>query len=91
MPDVQFGDANDFTAVAYSGDETLRLQTLLPDDLSFDMAGNIFLLTVALIYHWWKHIMEHGLLFYRDKAFIGLANTGIREKEMLYGWLRYCQ
>ena len=43
MPDVQFGDANDFyVAVAYSGDETLRLQTLLPDDLSFDMAEIFF-------------------------------------------------
>ena len=33
--------------------------------------------------------MEHGLLFYRDKAFIGFGKHWYPvKKEMPYGWLR---
>jgi len=93
MPDVQFGDANDFTAVAYSGDETLRLQTLLPDDLSFDMAGNIFSFDsgahLPLVE---THIMEHGLLFLQGQGIYRLGKHWYPVKKGDAIWMApYCQ
>ena len=53
----------------YMNDEALRIQELLPNELGFDMAVNIFtyqpggdLPTVE------PHIMEHGLLYLQGQA-----------------------
>src|ERR1700712_2766773 len=40
VPKVIFNDAANVAGPAYLGDEALRLQVLLPDNLSFDMAVN---------------------------------------------------
>src|SRR5260221_10412788 len=42
MSSTLFGNAGDIAGKEYLGDPALRLQVLLPDDLSFDMAVNIF-------------------------------------------------
>ncbi len=41
-PSMLFGDSAHIPGPAFLGDPALRLQVLLPEDLSFDMAVNIF-------------------------------------------------
>lgn len=69
IPEVQFGDAGNFSAPAYLGDDALRLQVLLPDNLSFDMAINIFNYDSGGHLPFVEtHIMEHGLLFLQGQG-----------------------
>ena len=42
IPETIFGDSKEVAGPSYLGDSALRLQVLLPDHLSFDMAVNIF-------------------------------------------------
>lgn len=69
VPEIQFGDAVNFPAADYLGDDALRLQILLSDNLSFDMAINIFTYDsgghLPLVE---THIMEHGLLFLKGQG-----------------------
>jgi (S)-ureidoglycine aminohydrolase len=69
IPETQFGDANNFPALAYLGDNALQLQVLLPDNLSFDMAINIFTYDSGGHLPFVEtHIMEHGLLFLQGQG-----------------------
>ena len=69
VPGVLFGDGAKVSGPSYLGDPALRLQVLLPDDWSFDMAVNIFTydsgghLTMVE-----THIMEHGLLYLQGQG-----------------------
>jgi (S)-ureidoglycine aminohydrolase len=64
IPPVYFGDAEKIEATVYLGDQALRMQLLLPDHPSFDMAVNIFTYdTGAHLPFVETHIMEHGLLY----------------------------
>lgn len=69
VPPVLFGDASAIQGPAYLGDPALRLQVLLPDDLSFDMAVNIFTYdpggNLPLVE---THVMEHGLLYLQGQG-----------------------
>ncbi len=69
VPNTLFGDAKAVPANEYLGDPALRLQVLLPDDLSFDMAVNIFTYDpgghLPLVE---THIMEHGLLYLQGQG-----------------------
>jgi (S)-ureidoglycine aminohydrolase len=53
----------------YMNDEGTRLQTLLPDDLAFDLAMNIFTFepgrSLPVVE---THVMEHGLYFLEGKG-----------------------
>ena len=64
MPSIIFGDAALVPGPAYLGDPALRLQVLLPSDLPFDMAVNIFTYDpgghLPMVE---THVMEHGLLY----------------------------
>jgi (S)-ureidoglycine aminohydrolase len=68
-PPVLFGNAANTPGPAYLGDEALRLQVLLPDDLSYDMAVNIFTYDpgghLPLVE---THIMEHGLIYLQGQG-----------------------
>jgi (S)-ureidoglycine aminohydrolase len=62
-PQVRIGDQKTIVGELFQGDPALRLQTLLPVELSFDLAVNLFtydpgghLPQVEI------HVMEHGLL-----------------------------
>jgi Uncharacterized protein, possibly involved in glyoxylate utilization len=64
-----FGDATTVPANEYLGDPALRLQVLLPDNLSFDMAVNIFTYDPGGHLPFVEtHIMEHGLLYLQGQG-----------------------
>ena len=69
VPNVIFGDAAKVEGPVYSGDPSLRLQVLLPDDLSFDMAVNIFTYDPGGHLPFVEtHIMEHGLMYLQGQG-----------------------
>ncbi|MEO8173857.1 MAG: cupin domain-containing protein, partial [Sediminibacterium sp.] len=69
VPNVIFGDAAKVEGPVYLGDPSLRLQVLLPDDLSFDMAVNIFTYDPGGHLPFVEtHIMEHGLLYLQGQG-----------------------
>jgi (S)-ureidoglycine aminohydrolase len=62
-PGIIFGNENDITGRPFLGDEDARLQVLLPEELEFDMAVNIFTYQPGATLPFVEtHIMEHGLL-----------------------------
>ena len=62
-PEVCAGHERQVTGQPFLGDEEALLQTLLPDNASFDMAVNIFnYKSGACLPFVETHIMEHGLL-----------------------------
>jgi (S)-ureidoglycine aminohydrolase len=68
-PSVCWGEKDDSKAPVYMNDEALRIQELLPNELGFDMAVNIFTYqpggNLPMVE---THIMEHGLLYLQGKA-----------------------
>jgi (S)-ureidoglycine aminohydrolase len=69
IPPTIFGDAAKVKAPAYLEDEALHLQVLLPDNLSFDMAVNIFTYDPGGHLPFVEtHVMEHGLLFLQGQG-----------------------
>jgi (S)-ureidoglycine aminohydrolase len=73
-PGVLFGREQDVASQPFLGDEAARLQVLLPDNLSFDLAVNIFNYQPgAHLPSVETHIMEHGLFM--------LAGTGVYRLE----------
>ncbi|MBS1669226.1 MAG: (S)-ureidoglycine aminohydrolase [Bacteroidetes bacterium] len=93
IPEVQFGDTANFPASAYLGDDALRLQVLLPDNLSFDMAVNIFTYEsgghLPLVE---THIMEHGLLFFQGQGVYRVGQDWYPVKKGDSIWMApYCQ
>ncbi len=68
-PETYVGQASEVTGQAYLGDEEAKLQILLPDDPSFDMAVNIFNYNPGACLPFVEtHIMEHGLLMLEGKG-----------------------
>jgi (S)-ureidoglycine aminohydrolase len=62
-PGVLFGHEQDIASQPFLGDESARLQVLLPDNPSFDLAINIFNYQPGAHLPFVEtHIMEHGLL-----------------------------
>ncbi len=62
-PGILFGREQDVVSQPFLGDEAARLQILLPDNPSFDLAVNIFNYQPgARLPFVETHIMEHGLL-----------------------------
>lgn len=93
MPAVLFGDAATVAAPEYLGDPALRLQVLLPDDLSFDMAVNIFTYDsgghLPMVE---THIMEHGLLYLQGQGVYMLDHQWYPVKKGDSIWMApYCQ
>lgn len=62
-PDPLFGQLNTVTSSIFANDPLLGMQLLLPDNLQFDMAINVFTYqpgaTLPIVE---SHVMEHGLL-----------------------------
>ncbi len=93
IPAVIFGNAASIPAPAYLGDPALRLQVLLPDDLSFDMAVNIFTYDsgghLPLVE---THVMEHGLLYLQGQGIYRLDQDWYPVKKGDSIWMApYCQ
>ena len=92
-PGTLFGDSKDVPGPDYLGDSALRLQVLLPDDLSFDMAVNIFTYDsgghLPMVE---THIMEHGLLYLQGQGVYMLDQKWYPIKKGDSIWMApYCQ
>ena len=92
-PGLMFGDAANVPGNEYLGDPALRLQVLLPDDLSFDMAVNIFTYDpgghLPMVE---THIMEHGLLYLQGQGVYMLDQDWYPVKKGDSIWMApYCQ
>ncbi len=73
-PNFFTGDAADIAGAPFLGDPHARLQVLLPDNASFDMAVNIFSYDPGAALPFVEtHVMEHGLLM--------LAGAGVYRLE----------
>lgn len=93
VPGVLFGDAAKVDGPSYLGDDALRLQVLLPDNLSFDMAVNIFTYDsgghLPMVE---THIMEHGLLYLQGQGVYMLDHQWYPIKKGDSIWMApYCQ
>jgi (S)-ureidoglycine aminohydrolase len=92
-PGTIFGDAGKVAGKEYLGDPALRLQVLLPEDLSFDMAVNIFTYDpgghLPMVE---THIMEHGLLYLQGQGIYMLDHEWYPVKKGDSIWMApYCQ
>lgn len=92
-PEMIFGNAADVAGPAYLGDPALRLQVLLPEDLSFDMAVNIFTYDpgghLPMVE---THIMEHGLMYLQGQGVYMLDHKWYPIKKGDSIWMApYCQ
>ena len=92
-PATLFGNADEVEGKEYLGDPALRLQVLLPDDMRFDMAVNIFTYDpgghLPMVE---THIMEHGLLYLRGQGVYRLDQDWYPVKKGDSIWMApYCQ
>jgi (S)-ureidoglycine aminohydrolase len=92
-PPVIFGDAANIAGPPFLGDPALRLQVLLPDNLSFDMAVNIFTYDAGGHLPFVEtHIMEHGLLYLQGQGVYMLDHEWYPVKKGDAIWMApYCQ
>jgi (S)-ureidoglycine aminohydrolase len=92
-PAILFGDAAHIPGPAFLGDPSLRLQVLLPEDLSFDMAVNIFTYDPGGHLPFVEtHIMEHGLLYLQGQGVYMLDHQWYPIKKGDSIWMApYCQ
>ncbi len=93
IPPVIFGDAADVEGPSYLGDAALRLQILLPDNHSFDMAVNIFTYDpgghLPMVE---THVMEHGLMYLQGQGVYMLDHQWYPIKKGDSIWMApYCQ
>ena len=93
VPAMFFGDAAHVEGPAYLNDPALRLQVLLPDHLSFDMAVNIFTYDpgghLPMVE---THIMEHGLMYLQGQGVYMLDQQWYPVKKGDSIWMApYCQ
>lgn len=92
-PQTMFGNAANVEGAVYLGDAALRLQVLLPDHLSFDMAVNIFTYDpgghLPMVE---THIMEHGLMYLQGQGVYMLDHQWYPIKKGDSIWMApYCQ
>ncbi|GAA4354388.1 (S)-ureidoglycine aminohydrolase [Hymenobacter saemangeumensis] len=92
-PGLLFGEKDDSKAPVYMNDEALRIQELLPNELGFDIAVNIFTYQpggrLPMVE---THIMEHGLLYLQGEAIYMLDQQWYPVKKGDSIWMApYCQ
>ena len=92
-PGVVFGKASDVKSDVFLGDEALRMQILLPDELAFDMAVNIFTYDPGGHLPFVEtHVMEHGLLYLQGQGVYRLDQDWYPVKKGDCIWMApYCQ
>jgi len=87
-PPALVGNANKVAAVAFHGDNGALLQTLLPDELPFDLAMNIFEFQpgrgLPMIE---THVMEHGLYFLQGKGMYYLDGEWLETQADDFIWM----
>ena len=92
-PSVIFGDAADIPGPDFLGDPALRIQPLLPDNPSFDMAVNIFTYDSGGHLPFVEtHIMEHGLMYLQGQGIYMLDGEWYPVKKGDSIWMSpYCR
>jgi (S)-ureidoglycine aminohydrolase len=87
-PGLLVGDIASVPGTAYMGDEGARLQTLIPDELPYDMAMNIFTFeTGHSLPYVETHVMEHGLWFLEGKGLYYLDDTWMEVEQDDFIWM----
>jgi (S)-ureidoglycine aminohydrolase len=75
-PEAVVGHESQVVGQPFLGDDDARLQILLPDNLSFDFAANIFNYKPGAHLPFVEtHIMEHGLLMLEGRGIYRLEDT----------------
>ena len=75
-PAAVIGDAAKVAGEPFLGDPDARLQTLLPNSLSYDLAVNIFTYQPGATLPFVEtHVMEHGLLMLAGQGVYRLGDT----------------
>ncbi|MGN6628195.1 MAG: (S)-ureidoglycine aminohydrolase [Tepidisphaeraceae bacterium] len=87
-----FGHEKDVLATAWADTEQIQLKLLIPDDLQYDLAMNIFSFTpgygLPIVE---THVMEHGLLFLQGKGVYQLGGEWMEVEKDDYIWMGpYC-
>lgn len=92
-PGVFWGEKDDSKAPVYMNDEALHIQELLPNELGFDMAVNIFTYGIGGNLPMVEtHIMEHGLMYLQGQAIYMLDQCWYPVKKGDSIWMApYCQ
>jgi (S)-ureidoglycine aminohydrolase len=87
-----FGDQSDVAAAAFMDNPHARLQTLIPDELQYDLAINIFTFDPGHgLPYVETHVMEHGLLFLQGKGLYYLDGEWMEVEKDDFIWLGpYC-
>jgi (S)-ureidoglycine aminohydrolase len=87
-PRLLVGDAGQVPGAVYLGDEGARLQTLIPDELPYDLAINIFTFepghSLPVVE---THVMEHGLWFLQGKGLYYLDDTWMEVEQDDFIWM----
>jgi len=82
------GDQADIAASVYCGDPGARLQELVPNDLCFDMAMNIFTFdTGHSLPVTETHVMEHGLYMLQGKGVYYLGESWMEVEATDFIWM----
>jgi (S)-ureidoglycine aminohydrolase len=87
-----FGNESKVKGDIFCGDEGAKLQLLIPDDLQYDMAMNIFTFEVGHSLPYVEtHVMEHGLYFLQGKGLYFLDDTWMEVEATDFIWMGpYC-
>jgi (S)-ureidoglycine aminohydrolase len=87
-----FGHESQVAAEPWAETDKIRLQTLVPDDMKYDLAMNIFRFTPGFglpIVE--THVMEHGLLFLAGKGVYYLDGEWMEVEKDDFIWMGpYC-
>ena len=87
-PGDMVGDETTMKGETYMGIEGLLLKTLLPADLAFDMAMNIFTFPPGYALPVIEtHVMEHGLYFLQGQGVYYLGDTWSEVKTGDFIWM----
>lgn len=92
LPQVVFGNSKKQPKERYLGDPQLHMQYLLPDNLSWDFAVNIFTYNPGGNLPFVEtHIMEHGLLYLQGEGIYRLDGDWYHVQEGDVIWMApYC-
>jgi (S)-ureidoglycine aminohydrolase len=86
------GEESNVKAETWAENAHSRLQTLIPDDLQYDMAMNIFTFDPGHgLPYVETHVMEHGLLFLQGKGMYYLEGEWMEVEQDDFIWMGpYC-
>ena len=91
-PKPIIGNQSQIRPEAYMGNEHAKLQLLIPDDLQYDMAMNIFSFDPGHCLPYVEtHVMEHGLYFLQGKGVYFLDGEWMETQKDDFIWMGpYC-